>query len=402
MKTVQTNNCNAPGTLPFTGLKPLTVVGLTPGASYVFQITGHNRLGIAGSYFANVATTLTNVTLAGPAMTYYVSPAGSSTNSGATNSPVPLQYALDMALPGDDIRLLPGTYYGGFILAHGGCSNAPITIEADQPGTAALNGGMSNNCALYVTAATNVIIRGLGIQWVSGTGLELLNCRQIEVCSNTFFDSYITSWDTPDATGLDVAASPSCAIHHNVFYNWWVETEIFGSTNTCFYNNTAVGGARTCLQFYFGSAAGSVITNNSLNCYSDHAIELCGTNSFLAQSNDLTHLILDFNNYGTRFQSGSSNSPVIPIANYPGFGYSRELAKWYYIPGDTTTCITYTTLANWITSLGKDNNSIFADPQWLAPQSADFRLQPGSTNLLSNGNYIGAYGTNGVIYLGHP
>ena len=307
-----------------------------------------------------------------------------------------LQHALDLSLPGDDIWLLPGTYYGGFILAHGGCSNAPITIEADRPGTAALNGGMSNNCALYVTAATNVIIRGLGIQWVSGTGLELLNCRQIEVCSNTFFDSYITSWDTPDAAGLDVAASPSCSIHHNVFYNWWVETEIFGSTNTCFYNNTAVGGARTGLLLGFGSAAGSVITNNSLNCYSDHAIELYGVKSVLSQ------LKLDFNNYGTVFQSAAASQADtnITIANYPYFGNSRELQIWYKTTTDTGT--TYYSFIQWKNDTGLDSNSIFTDPQWSAPQSADFRLQPGSANLLAGGNYIGAYGTNGVIYLGHP
>ena len=380
------------------GLKPLAVVGLMPNTTYEYRIVSTPNMG------DTLYTPIKTVTTSGAATTFYVAPGGTdASNYGSSNAPLKtVQYALDLALPGDDIRLLPGTYYGGFILAHGGISNAPITLEADQPLTAALNGSMQQSCVLYLTGATNVIIKGLGIQWATVAGLEISGCQQIEVANNTIYDWYLPGLDTPSASGLVVSTSPNCSIHHNLIYQWWADLVIYSSPNTSIHHNTLVAAALTSLHFGFGSTKGSAVTNNTFNCYSDHAVQLCGT------SNDLAQMCFDYNNYGTVFQNygpvltKAAPNTFISVAGYPYFGGSRELALWYNNPASPSVYTNYYSLASWSGDHGKDQHSFFADPQWISPRQADFRVLLGSPNLLSSGDYIGAYETNDVIYTGQP
>ena len=51
-----------------------------------------------------------------------------------------IQAALDQAEPGDQIVLAPGTYYESVIVRRGGLPGKPVTIRAEQPGTAILSG----------------------------------------------------------------------------------------------------------------------------------------------------------------------------------------------------------------------------------------------------------------------
>jgi hypothetical protein len=360
------------------GLQPLVVTGLTPNAVYQYQV-------VATADDNTLYSAIGTVTTTGPALTTYISPSGADgLGRGTANAPLKtLQYALDLALPGDDLRLLPGTYYGGFILAHGGTSVAPITLEADQPGTVALNGNMENNCVLLLMNLTDVKIRGLAIQWAKTYGLCLNGCARVEASGNCFFDWYLPAYGCPSAYGLVLANSPGCSIHNNVLYKWWIDTAIQSSPNTSFYQNTAVAAAEAGLRVGFGSAAGSYIAMNSLNGSHDHGLDLCATPGELAQ------LSLDYNNYGTVFQSPglADANTIITINGYPWFGGSRELAVWEPNPS-TGVVKTYYSFAQWKADTGKDSHSIFADPAWVSPLQGDFRLLPGSPNLnlLDNGS----------------
>ncbi|MCU0490216.1 MAG: right-handed parallel beta-helix repeat-containing protein [Chloroflexaceae bacterium] len=62
--------------------------------------------------------------------TYYVNPSGNDANSGLTAArPFQhIQHALDLALPGDTIRLAPGDYMQDLVSQHNGTLHAPITI----------------------------------------------------------------------------------------------------------------------------------------------------------------------------------------------------------------------------------------------------------------------------------
>jgi hypothetical protein len=364
------------------GLQPLVVTGLTPNAVYEYQVVATDDDSILYSAIGTVRTT-------GPALTSYISPSGADgLGRGTADAPLKtLQYALDLALPGDDLRLLPGTYYGGFILAHGGTSTAPITLEADQPGTVALNGNMENNCVLLLMNLTDVKIRGLTIQWAVTYGLEISGCTRVEASGNCLFNWYMAMVDCPSAYGLILANSPGCSIHDNLFYKWWIDTWISASSQTSYYRNTAVAAAETSVYLGAGST-GSSLTLNSLNCDGNHALELGLAPGELAQ------VSLDYNNYGTVFASRAiiaqaDPNTIITINGYPWFGGSRELVYWSN--PSTGVVKIYYSFAQWKTDTGRDIHSIFADPAWVAPLQGDFGLLPGSPNLLANGNYIGAY-----------
>src|SRR5947208_11210679 len=72
---------------------------------------------------------------------YYVSPAGSDSNSGtAASAPFKtIQKAVDLALPGDAINLAPGTYLQDVVSRRSGVAGSPITIAG--PSGAVLKGG---------------------------------------------------------------------------------------------------------------------------------------------------------------------------------------------------------------------------------------------------------------------
>ncbi len=106
-------------------------------------------------------------TLEGEPKSYFVSPKGNDADSGGSRERPwrTIQFAVDRALPGDRIVLLPGLYPGESTLTHGGLEGTPITIEAQQPGTAILDGRREANTCLRLTKSPYVAIKGLEVRW---------------------------------------------------------------------------------------------------------------------------------------------------------------------------------------------------------------------------------------------
>lgn len=76
----------------------------------------------------------------------YVSPNGSAFYRGnSPDSPLSsIQSAVNRSRPGDRIVLLPGVYFERVHLRQSGTSEAPITLEAEQPGTAVISWACSD------------------------------------------------------------------------------------------------------------------------------------------------------------------------------------------------------------------------------------------------------------------
>ncbi|MDP1797018.1 MAG: right-handed parallel beta-helix repeat-containing protein [Planctomycetaceae bacterium] len=74
--------------------------------------------------------------------TIFVSPQGSDWNSGATatTAVATVQHAADLARPGDQIRIGPGTYYERVHLRCGGTEHAPVSLVAEIPGSVIITG----------------------------------------------------------------------------------------------------------------------------------------------------------------------------------------------------------------------------------------------------------------------
>jgi hypothetical protein len=92
-------------------------------------------VGLLGALF-----TVGSAALAGPT-TFYISPSGGDQNDGRTpNAPFQtIQRAIDLAQPGDIIRLAPGNYYQDVVSQRDGAVGAPITIVG--PPDAIVRGG---------------------------------------------------------------------------------------------------------------------------------------------------------------------------------------------------------------------------------------------------------------------
>lgn len=108
---------------------------------------------------------------------YYVSPTGSDSQTGTIERPfASLQYAHDLAKPGDTIYLRGGVYAltEGIQLTRDGTSGAPITI-ANYPGeTPILDGSRMTSTDYYGSAgAGGWVLDGSSLSWNHIVGLEI-------------------------------------------------------------------------------------------------------------------------------------------------------------------------------------------------------------------------------------
>jgi len=144
--------------------------------------------------------------------TYYVSNSGSNSNSGAIDSPLQtITYACSIALPGDTIKIIDGTFSeSGIVLAESGLSGHPITIEKYN-GTVLLQGsgqqygfnilknyitidGLDLNGyqnSIYYSGADNTETNNVSITNVSAYGIYYSSCT----------DAIIDTIDIADCTG---------------------------------------------------------------------------------------------------------------------------------------------------------------------------------------------------------
>jgi MYXO-CTERM domain-containing protein len=141
---------------------------LTPDSDYTLRITLADPDGVNGN--ATQLTTLhTRAEKAPPKpdRVRWVGPSGHDTSgSGATKADPYLTpgYALAQALPGDEIRVLPGTYAATSADGLHGSEAQPIVLRADDPAAKpVIDGAMAGN-ALYLNDAAWVVIDGFEVK----------------------------------------------------------------------------------------------------------------------------------------------------------------------------------------------------------------------------------------------
>ncbi len=145
-----------------------SLFGLAPGADYSVRVTLNDPDGVSGS--ATTTTTLhtrAEPSLPAPVRVRWVGPSGHDQDSSGGSKDNPYLtpgYALAHAQPGDEIRVLAGTY--GPINSEGlhATEAAPVVLRADDPGARpVIDGGASGN-ALYVNDASWLVIDGFEIR----------------------------------------------------------------------------------------------------------------------------------------------------------------------------------------------------------------------------------------------
>lgn len=368
------------------GAQPLVVTGLEPGTTYEYQIViKSSATGQTSEYTASPVQTATTI---GESRVYYVSPEGiDAWGRGSRSEPLKsLQSALDLSLPGDTIRLLPGVYHGAAVMVHSGTYEYPITIEAEQPDTAIITVDKDLSAVLTLTGAAHVRVRALNIQWAQNAGIVCERCDSVEIAGNHLLNTLLGGHDQA-GQGIKIVASKNARIHHNVIHGWWTGMGFYRSQGTIIENNTILDTAQTGITVGDDSK-GSRITYNSINYSGNHALE------FTVQDLDYSDYMIDYNNYGTSFQpparSHADADTILPRA-YAYLRDSREFIYSYTPLPNLAKQVVYS-VAEWKAGSGYDAHSIFVDPLWVDPPSFRFDVNPASKNLLPDGRYIGAAG----------
>jgi hypothetical protein len=134
---------------------------VAPGKTYHYRLVLEDQLG------NRTETGDSTVALTGGPASYFVSPVGEDVEDRGTRERPwqTVQFAVDRALPGDRVVLLPGLYPGETVLTHGGIEGAPVTIEAEEAGTAILDSRHHASTCLRLEQAPRVVIKGLEVRW---------------------------------------------------------------------------------------------------------------------------------------------------------------------------------------------------------------------------------------------
>ena len=374
---------------------PLLVAGLAPDMPHRYRLT------VSTPFDSTV--TEGAFTLNGKPRIMYVSTLGEDAEAGGSREKPfrTLQFALDRALPGDRVRILPGVYFGALILNHGGTAEHPLVIEGLYPNTVILDGVREVARCMRIDHASHVILRNINIRWIKGDGVGVAvnNSESVRITGCRFHNQYWRTSAWCDGTGLLFWRSPNFTVDHCVFTRFSRSGITLDESNGGqVLHNTAA--ACDVAEIYWRSwwkpSENIAIKYNSLHWCADELL-------IIKQPLDVLRnkCVIDYNNYGTTFQGAEG------IMSRYKVKYGKSVPRPFpYLPcgrslhyfGDTTqsshdeVAHSFVTLADWQEFSGQDKHSIFADPKWINPEAGRFDVAADSPNLLPDGKIIGALG----------
>ncbi|MCA9599093.1 MAG: hypothetical protein KC776_37540 [Myxococcales bacterium] len=158
-----------------------SLFSLAPGSDYQVRVTLTDPDGVSGENPVSATlSTLAVPALPTPKRTRYVGPGGqdaASAGDSETNPWATLSYALGQAQPGDEIRLLPGTYAPGSLSDVQATADAPIVIRAHDAANRPVIDAGGGATALELYQVSHVVLDGLEITGAGGdadgVGLKL-------------------------------------------------------------------------------------------------------------------------------------------------------------------------------------------------------------------------------------
>lgn len=354
--------------------------------------------------------------LQGSAREWHISPDGEDVESrGRAKNPwATLQYAVDRALPGDTILIMPGIYIGGTQMVRGGLEDAPITIKSVKKWGAVFDGHRRVNTLLTLAGVSYVKLIGLEFRWYGdpkGVGIRLDNSPNITISNCKIWNAF---WNKGRVMGTGIAGkdSPGFVLEKSLIFKNDRAVDLLRSPRFRIMHNTIRGQLHGGLYFD-ESVAGSILRNNDLTFNGN---DICKV--YIADPREMDTFDSDYNNLGTNLRYWRDKPGVVPNltmkmtaafcgaskalmlfvrkgGTWLGLGYTKR--EW--VPDATTppkkrgqTYFRLWTFEDWKAFSGKDKHSIFADPRYVDLNEMDFRLLPESPNIGAgkNGATIGA------------
>ncbi len=367
---------------------------LKPDTTYEYRIQ-------AGGGAEKVETPMGTFTTQGDIKTLHVaSGAASEKADGSVDTPwAQIQDALDRALPGDKVIIAPGVYTDPILLQHGGTPEHPLIVQGSGMHETILDGGKQVGTMVALNNAPHVHLIDMQVRWFGNIGIHAKNSPYGKAKG-------LWAWNqslAPVSGGISghtlyIEDSPGWDVSYSIFNRAEIGIFALRSPQIKLQHNSAFGNIYAGINLT-DSSEGSVVMYNTLN--------FTGNNSYYIADKKpeaFASLVSDYNNFGTKVRDAKTiYSGGTTIKNIEGIRPENDftpeprygkLAESKFI---ISTLIGgkegfFLRMSEWREFSHKDENSIFADPLFVNPSKGDFRLMPGTPNLLPNGEIIGAAG----------
>jgi|GEM_PF-868627 len=412
-----------------------------PNRPWYFRVRLKDHKGKTAHEFAGTFN------LAGEPQSYYVDPAGADVETGGTVERPwrTLQYAVDRALPGDRVTVMPGLYPEGVLVTRGGVEGAPLIIQAGDKWKTVLDGQnkVRGSALFHVKNASHVEISGLELRWFgdrSFSAILLENSPCITVRECKIWNEL--RWGEGRVGGVGIVAdkSPGFVLERSLLFRLDYAMNLSDSPRSRLVYNTFRAFSHGGLMFNGSSVQGTIVRNNSIN-YTGNYAYIIGLGA--TDPNGLKSFDADYNNLGTSMWKGfwrdePGVAPNLPSERGAGKAvalflrsggtflrpgkderspWSKAAAdddepspdedgwegpavlRYRWVPDATTlpedrgaSYIISSTFEDWQAFSGQDKHSIWADPRHRDTLEFDFRLLPDSPNIGAgeNGTTIGA------------
>lgn len=257
-----------------------SMLDLLPGTEYQLQITLTDPDGVSGASTQVVnVTTQATLTAPTPARTWFVAESGAdSPGRGSQGEPyASLQYAVDQAAPGDEIRVVAGSYAAFEITDFRGSEARPLVIRADDPTRMPViqGTGAPSGAAVNIAGSEHIWLSGLEITQggddADGKGVRIHSSAHVvvedcEIHDNGYYNVLVTK-------GAQFPGGVSAGGFHVIRGNHIYDSD----SGTCAgaSNQPCPGQTYYGVQFENNPGAGSVVTGNRIHGHVDNVI-LCG------------------------------------------------------------------------------------------------------------------------------
>lgn len=366
---------------------PIVSPKTKPNTKYFYKIKMSNQIG-------NTTTSkVFSFETKGKARSFYVGTSGKNNESyGATPSApfASLQFAINRALPGDQIILQPGLYTEPTYIRHGGLAGSPIRIKGSSSSKVVLDGARRVDNLIYISNSPFVHISGLTIRGFSreGAGIYIVDSHHVTV-DHCRIRNGLNEDVWPVGYGIFAHRSPHLNLHHNlILKNEWGMC-LLECPYSLIKNNTGFRNLYYALGLIF-STNRTQILNNSFSFNDTEAINIYETDTAAFQS-----LKCDYNNLATHIglYFASEETESVRIKDPIEKGGSKCFITCE-LPGISNT--RFRSFANWQSTYQKDKNSIISNPDYTSYDPLNFHLLPNSPNIGSGKNKvnIGAFGVN--------
>lgn len=305
-----------------------------------------------------------------------------------------LQYAVDRALPGDRVILMPGVYAGYTSVTHGGLDEkSRLTIEAEQPNTVTLDSAKRENAVLHLESAPFVTLRNLRIVYFRKAGVYAYRSPYLQVDRCVLYNG--VGWET--GYHLFCFGSPHSTVTRTLAVGAEIGFYFLESPYATVMYNTYSQGMYAAAAYVF-SLQGSIQTNNSF-CFAGNDIY----SGEWHHPDEIKTFHSDYNNLGTNVTEYNRSMEQEDPALWKKMKAEEFKTEYpYYFRAGSKAVVgmgqRYRSLRDWQEASGQDKHSIFADPKYIRPwgpiDTWDWRIKPDSPNIGAGekGTTIGAFG----------